>query len=343
MALPHHRITLISFVLIVTITITCGERITHFKQATLDKLNAVPQTAKLVELTDEISDGSSEPASSYTPILFWHGMGDTAYGSINLERINLQRLFPNIKVFSVQIGSNAMEDRLASYFSNANSQIDDVCKEILTNPAIRAHGSLNAVGFSQGSQFVRGLIQRCPFQQNGIRVKNFISLGGQHQGVFGLPNCQLRGFCEYINHLLSEGAYDHKIQSSLVQAAYWHDPIKEGIYRDKSIFIADLNNERHINQTYIENLQQLNSMVLVEFAQDRMVTPRESSLFGFYADGGTSKIIPLESSDLYVKDRLGLKKLKESSRLHMISVPGDHLQYKMSWFTEQIALVYLNN
>lgn len=37
------------------------------------------------------------------------------------------------------------------------------------------------------------------------------------------------------------------IQESLVQAAYWHDPLKEDEYRKKNIFLADINNENTIN------------------------------------------------------------------------------------------------
>ena len=31
---------------------------------------------------------------------------------------------------------------------------------------------------------------------------------------------------------------------SLVQAEYWHDPINEDMYRNHSIFLADINQER---------------------------------------------------------------------------------------------------
>lgn len=317
-----------------------AERFTEFRQVSPDKYNDEAVTAKLLKVSDT-SETLNE--SAYTPIVFWHGMGDTAYGSINSERLALQKLFANVSIFSVQVGTNAMEDRMASYFSNANTQIDDVCREILADPVIKAHKSFNAVGYSQGSQLLRGLIQRCPFLSNGIKVKNFISLGGQHQGVFGLPNCLLKGFCTYINYLLSEGAYEEKIQSSLIQAAYWHDPTKESLYRERSIFIADLNNEKVYNSTYKHNLQQLDNLVLVGFEHDRMVIPRESSLFGFYEAGSTSKIVPLERSELYTQDKLGLRSMSDMKRLHQIIIPGDHLQYKMKWFIDEIALVYLNN
>lgn len=37
------------------------------------------------------------------------------------------------------------------------------------------------------------------------------------------------------------------IQESLVQAAYWHDPLKEDEYRKKNVFLVDINNEKIIN------------------------------------------------------------------------------------------------
>ena len=41
-------------------------------------------------------------------------------------------------------------------------------------------GRYNALGFSQGGQFLRAVAQRCP-----QGMKNLITFGGQHQGVYG--------------------------------------------------------------------------------------------------------------------------------------------------------------
>lgn len=37
------------------------------------------------------------------------------------------------------------------------------------------------------------------------------------------------------------------VQKEFIQATYWHDPYQEQEYRNKSIFIADINNERYMN------------------------------------------------------------------------------------------------
>lgn len=40
-----------------------------------------------------------------------------------------------------------------------------------------------------------------------------------------------------------------------MQATYWHDPLNEEQYKNSSTFLSDINNEKQINQTYIDNLQ----------------------------------------------------------------------------------------
>jgi palmitoyl-protein thioesterase len=44
-----------------------------------------------------------------------------------------------------------------------------------------------------------------------------------------------------------------------------------------------------------------------------------------------------------MQDKLGLKTLKESGRLHFLQVDGDHLRFKMEWFLKNIADPYLKN
>lgn len=89
------------------------------------------------------------------------------------------------------------------------------------------------------------------------------------------------------------------MQEHFVQAEYWHDPIREQEYIEKSIFLADINNEREINYDYRKNLMNLNNLVLVMFLNDTMVVPKESSWFGFYAPGQDVNLTKLEDSVLY--------------------------------------------
>jgi len=90
------------------------------------------------------------------------------------------------------------------------------------------------------------------------------------------------------------------VQDSLVQAEYWHDPIKELDYIKGSNFLADINNERVINTNYRENLLKLKNFVMVMFTNDTMVIPKESEWFTFYSPGQDKEIMPLENSVVYL-------------------------------------------
>lgn len=91
------------------------------------------------------------------------------------------------------------------------------------------------------------------------------------------------------------------MQHNLVQATYWHDPLHEDKYRMHSTFLADINNERSVNQTYIDNLLRLKRLVLVKFANDTIVVPKESQWFEFYGTGQDVTVLPLRESDLFVQ------------------------------------------
>jgi len=270
-------------------------------------------------------------------------MGDTAKGSVSIDALALEKRYPGIQIYSIQIGKTSVADEVASYFSNLNQQVQEACEAILANDYIKKIGHLNGVGFSQGAQFLRAVVQRCPLKRNGILFKNLISLGGQHQGVYGLPDCNSPTLCDYIRRLLTLGAYEKEVQEHLVQAQYWHDPMNEKQYKERNIFLADINNERHVNQSYKLRLSRLDNFVLVKFEGDEMVVPPESSHFEFFVPNQKKDILPLEQSPIWLEDRLGLPSLKETDRLKFISLPGNHLQYKMPWFLSEIGDRYLDN
>lgn len=98
-----------------------------------------------------------------------------------------------------------------------------------------------------------------------------------------------------------------------MQATYWHDPINEHDYIQGSTFLADINNERSINQTYIDRLLKLDNFVMVRFENDTMVQPIASEWFGFYKPGQSKEVIPLNKSALYINVSYDLLK-----RLRMI-------------------------
>lgn len=280
---------------------------------------------------------SAEP----NPIVLWHGMGDTcclAY-SLGLFKSFLEKQIPGVYVLSLRIGNSTVEDLENGYFMCPNKQVEYVCEELAKDPKLK--NGFNAIGFSQGSQFLRAVVQRCGHKLGPI--KNLITLGGQHQGVYGLPHCFAlqHESCDYVRKLLNYAAYYSWVQKSLVQATYWHDPLDEATYKKSSEFLADINNEIKINQTYIDNLNDLEHFVMVKFDGDSIVQPRETEWFGFYAPGQAKKLLTLQQSAIYKQDRLGLKKMDEAGKLVFLSQPGDHLRFTEEWFIESVLKPYL--
>uniref|UniRef100_A0A1L8DPR4 Palmitoyl-protein thioesterase 1 n=2 Tax=Nyssomyia neivai TaxID=330878 RepID=A0A1L8DPR4_9DIPT len=272
----------------------------------------------------------NECASSALPVVLWHGMGDSCCFPFSLGSIKklIEEHIPGVTVISLKIGNSLIEDYESGFFVHPNKQVEEVCQRLQNDPQLA--GGFNAIGFSQGGQFLRALVQRC----SSLQVKNLISIGGQHQGVFGLPNCSSLSSktCEYFRKLLNYAAYEKWVQNFLVQATYWHDPLNEDAYRAGSTFLADINNERQINQDYIDNLKKLENFVMIKFLNDTIVQPKESSWFGFYAPGSDEEIVPLEKSRIYQEDRLGLKSLS----LKMIECEGNHLAITKEWFINNI-------
>ena len=60
--------------------------------------------------------------------------------------------------------------------------------------------------------FRRTVVQRCG---DKLKIRNLISVGGQHQGVFGFPRCPGTNLtlCDMVRKMLNIGAYEKLIQS----------------------------------------------------------------------------------------------------------------------------------
>ena len=97
--------------------------------------------------------------------------------------------------------------------------------------------------------------------------------------------------------------------------------------------------------TYATHLKQLDALVLVLFAEDHTVVPKESAWFGSYppeeeeddalrtffdleniGEEGKKAIVPMREQPLYVEDWIGLRALDESGRVVLVSCDGEHMQ-----------------
>jgi len=275
------------------------------------------------------------------PTVIWHGMGDVCCNPLSMGYIMqmIEKSIPGVYTYSVEIGGSVFNDEFGGFIGSVNDQVASVCAALKADPKL-AKG-FNAVGFSQGGQFLRAYVERC----NDPPVYNFVTMGGQHQGVADLPGCTSvnETICSLVQSLLELGAYNSLVQDLLVQAQYFHDPMTPAEYLKYNVFLPDLNNEVNINATYKQNLISLNKLVLVMFSEDITVVPKESSWFGFYADNNSNKLLRYNETKLYQNDQIGLKTLDQQGKLEFDTCPGPHMHVPADWFTSNVILKYLNN
>lgn len=258
------------------------------------------------------------------PLVIWHGLGD------DYERQGLQGVAslaettnPGTHVHLIRLADTDGSDRTATFFGNVTEQIEAVCEQIAADPILGTAPGINALGFSQGGQFLRGYIERC----NDPPVHNLVTFGSQHNGISEFQSCKLGDWvCNSVEALLRAGRWSQLAQSQVVPAQYFRDPTELDAYLEHSNFLADINNERaQKNATYKTHLSSLNMFAMYMFENDTVSIPKESSHFA-EANITNGKITPLQERAIYKQDWLGLRTLDEQDRLDFRTVPGQHMQ-----------------
>ena len=125
----------------------------------------------------------------------------------------------------------------------------------------------------------------------------------------------------------------------LAQAQYYRDATQLPKYLAANRFLTSINNEVPAtrNATYAAQLARLDALVLVLFARDRTVVPKESAWFGSYApppheatdgtsEGKEETLVPMREQPLYTEDWIGLRALDERGRVVFASCDSEHMQ-----------------
>ena len=263
------------------------------------------------------------------PLVIWHGLGDN-FDADGLKGVGelAQEINPGTYVYNVRLADDADGDRSASFFGNVTLQLEQVCAAIAAEPILATAPAINAVGFSQGGQFLRGYVQRC----NNPPVHNLLTFGSQHNGIADFKSCADNDWvCKGAFSLLKANTWSSFVQGYLVPAQYYRitdpvtaEPIEE--YLENSNYLADINNERALkNTTYAIRLATLNKFVMYLFRDDTVAIPKESGWFA-EVNGTDGTIIPLKNRTIYQEDWIGLKKLDEKGSLVFKELPGDHMR-----------------
>lgn len=115
----------------------------------------------------------------------------------------------------------------------------------------------------------------------------------------------------YTRDSLYEVFYTRTVQHYFSVANYWKDPHQIPLYLKVSDFLAALNNENAstANPNFKTNFLKIKKLVLVGGPDDGVITPWQSSQFGFYNANLT--VIPMHEQAVYTKDLFGLRTLDQ--------------------------------
>ncbi|QSZ32774.1 hypothetical protein DSL72_002353 [Monilinia vaccinii-corymbosi] len=294
--------------------------------------------------THPTTKSSSDEDETPLPLIIWHGLGDN-YKADGLAQVGklAEAIHPGTLVYNIHVGDDASADRTATFFGNITRestlihsplhlnpknppltippvQIEKVCSDLASHPILSTAPAVDAIGFSQGGQFLRGYISRC----NSPPIRSLLTFGSQHNGISSFQACTPTDFlCRGAQSLLRSNTWSPFVQSRLVPAQYFRDPKDLDSYLEHSNFLADINNERTIkNQAYKSNMEKLERFVMYVFEDDTTVIPKET---GWWSEVNGTEITPLKERAIYKEDWVGLKTLDEAGKLRFETIPGGHM------------------
>jgi len=286
------------------------------------KLSGLPSKimAKIIWILSLLILAAGPSDAAWRPVVLMHGLQASAEAMSHAQGW-IESEFPGIYVHNVEIGDGKHD----SMFMPFNQQIE-VFAAVVKNDSKLA-GGFNLIGHSQGGMVARGYVER----YNDPPVYNLISWAGPQGGQFGVPDFNWfcpDAVCPWLNVLfdaLMNGFPSKEVQNTFSFATYWKDPFHIKDYERLSVFLADVNNEREVkNSTYKKNLMSVNTFLLIDSANDTIVIPKTSPWFDFYKDGSERITVPLNETEGYQQDWIGLRTLNEAGKLLFHTVPCGH-------------------
>ncbi|OQN97890.1 hypothetical protein B0A48_16201 [Cryoendolithus antarcticus] len=272
------------------------------------------------------------PAPSPLPLLIWHGLGDK-FSNPGLLSIGdlAEATHPGTKVHYIRVADTPELDQRGTFFGNISAQLDDVCASLVEELGASKRGKgvrVDALGFSQGGQFLRGLVERCP----AVSVRSLVTFGSQHNGIAEFQHCGTWDLlCKGAVAVVGGNAWTDTVQSSIVPAQYYREinqttGLGSEEYLLHSHFLADINNERVLkNEVYKERMAALESFVMYVFEEDTTVVPKESGWFA-EVNATSGDVTPLRERVMYNEDWLGLRELDEKGGLVLRNTTGKHME-----------------
>jgi palmitoyl-protein thioesterase len=254
------------------------------------------------------------------PIVLVHGILSDKHAMLPAKK-NIKKYLPGVYVKSINLG----EGKITSLF-NMHDQVNWLKQELEADEQLR-NGCI-MIGHSQGGLVARYFVEK----YNNPHIYVYISWGSPESGIFGSPGSidQRFAWLKLMESYTYKFAYSYLMQRFVSFASYWKDPLHYETYLQKNVFLPYINNELDHDdaELFKQNICSLATMVLVQSTREDVVDPAASCHFGFYQPGNLNTIQPVFDSEWYHADKLGLKTLAESGRLHLKFAHCAHSEFQ---------------
>ncbi|KAJ4459307.1 putative palmitoyl protein thioesterase [Paratrimastix pyriformis] len=236
-----------------------------------------------------------------TPIVLLHGIKATNQTMAHVADL-LRQTIPGVYVHNAEIGKGDVDS-----FWPMTKQIDYLCKDLAADPHLQ--GGFNVFTVSQGGLVTRGYVERC----NSPPVRNIAFWVSPQAGVSGVP--MVEPWCDQVFHNSSLCyALDHVFDAVVYTKEVQRPAGRPG------------QPARGQEPQYRANMLALHDIVMVHSDIDKVLVPRESSSWVQYGPDGKT-LVPLQQTEMYKQDWIGLRTLEESGRLRFATVSIPHDDY----------------
>ncbi|KAL1524169.1 hypothetical protein AB1Y20_019078 [Prymnesium parvum] len=298
---------------------TMGVRVACAALLSLESLSAATVVASAAADRASPSDTLPDPADDAVPVVLMHGIADSSTSAAMQQLVDsILAAFPAKRVLALPVSNG-----LASILREMDRQLEELVRIIRADNSLK-HG-FDAMGFSQGGLLLRAYIERF----NSPPVRRFISICSPQAGV---GFCPLSPMFQWLCPMWRSG---DPYRTGIAFSGYWKDVSSREVYLAENNFLANLNNELPTtNSTYKANMLALERYVLVMALRDKTVVPPASAVHGYWQwedrlDRSSVQVplverpvLPMEETEGYQSDAIGLQTLHVTGRLHRLSFDG---------------------
>ena len=246
------------------------------------------------------------------PVVVIHGFYDSCKNSYFPSLIKLLKY--NVYDYAVCLKSGEGSESLSLSFEK---QCEKACEEINKNEHLQKDFSILSI--SQGGLIARYIIQKCKMKG---KVKKLVSFGGPMMGTSQVPFCLGGVSCFIVNGLVDYFVYSNSIQNNIGPAGYYRTASHIKDFDNYKPFLYKLN---HPNEEEKKKFTEIESLVLIGFDDDKMISPKETAEFGIYDKYFNVKY--MNDTEEYKEDIFGLKTLNENGKIKIFYLRGGHLNF----------------